>query len=124
MNRVRIEIYKSKEILVADVSDLKESDMIAILKRFRDKLIDDNKPMHMLAIFNDKSYVTPKFMEVAYRYRLGALQPLLLKQAIVGLNQPKMMILKGFNLFLKRNLKPFSTKEEALEYLTSDSNES
>jgi hypothetical protein len=120
MDRIRIEIYKSKEILIADVSDLKEDEMITLLKQYRDKVIKDNIPRLILAIFNDKSYVTPKFMEAVYQYRLAEVQPLLLKQTIIGLNQPKRMILKGFNLFLNRNIKPFSTKEEALDYLVSD----
>jgi hypothetical protein len=120
MDRIRIEIYKSKEILIADVSDLKEDAMIALLREYRDKIIAEKTARLVLAIFNDKSYVTPKFMEVAYRYRLEEVKPLLSKQAILGLNQPKMMILKGFNLFLNRNLIPFKTRDEALDYLVSE----
>jgi hypothetical protein len=120
MDRIQIEIYKSKEILIADVSDLKKDEMITLLKQFRDKIIADSVPRFILAVFNDRSYITPKFMEVVYQYRLDEVRPLLLKQAILGLNQPKMMILKGFNLFLNRDLKPFKTKEEALEYLVRE----
>jgi hypothetical protein len=120
MNRIRVEIYKSKEILIADVSDLKEDEMITLLKQYRDRIIAENKQRLILAIFNDRSYVTPKFMEAAYCYRLEEVKSLISKQAILGLNQPKMMILKGFNLFLKSNIKPFNTKEEALDYLVSE----
>lgn len=120
MDRLRIDIYKSKEILIIDVSDLKEDEMITLLKRYRDKIIAENIPRLILAIFNDKSYVTPKFMEAVYKYRIDEFQPLFLKQAVVGLNQPKMMILKGFNLFLNRKLTPFNSKEEALDYLISE----
>jgi hypothetical protein len=120
MNRLRDEIYKSKEILIIDVSDLKEDDMIDLLKRYRDKIISEKKARLILVIFNDKSYVTPKFMEAVYTYRIDEFQSLLIKQAVIGLNQPKMMILKGFNLFLNRNMTPFNTRDEALEYLVSE----
>jgi hypothetical protein len=120
MDRIRIEVYKSKEILVIDVSDLKEEDMIKLLMQYRDKIIAEKSSRLILTIFNDKTFVTPKFMETVYRYRLAEVQSLLLKQAVIGLNQPKMMILKGYNLFLNRNLTPFNTKEEALDYLISD----
>ena len=39
------------------------------------------------------------------------------RNALVGLNTPKMMILKGFNLLLGTDFRTFATEREAIEYL-------
>jgi hypothetical protein len=43
--------------------------------------------------------------------------PWIERNALVGLNKPKMMILKGFNLLLGTDYRAFSSEHEALEYL-------
>ena len=38
----------------------------------------------------------------------------------MGLNMPKMMILKGFNLIMNTDFRAFATEKEAIEYLIGE----
>jgi hypothetical protein len=42
-----------------------------------------------------------------------------IKQAVVGLSKPQRMILKGYNVIFKRDVKTFDTQEQAIKYLTA-----
>jgi hypothetical protein len=42
------------------------------------------------------------------------------KQAIIGMTPVKMWILKAFDLSLKKPIQPFSTFDEATNYLAAD----
>lgn len=61
-------------------------------------------------------FVTPRFvrhMEAA----TPRINHLIERNALVGLNKPKMMILKGFNLLLGTDYRAYASEREALEYL-------
>ena len=57
----------------------------------------------------------------AVRAETAKFIPLIEKQAIVGLNETKKIILKGFNLSIDRNVRAFHTKEEAISFLVDES---
>ena len=42
------------------------------------------------------------------------------KSAILGINKPKAILLRGVNLFSKLDVRAFDTKEEALDWLVSE----
>jgi hypothetical protein len=120
MNRINNEPHHGKEILVADFSDLKEDQMIALLRELRNKLIDDKKQVLLLIILNDRSFATSGFMNAFRTERREETFPFIIKQAVIGLSETKRIILKGYNLLYNRNIGAFHSKEEALLYLTSE----
>ena len=46
--------------------------------------------------------------------------PFLDKQAVVGLDPVKKLILKGYNFLVKRNIRAFDTREEAITFLLNE----
>ena len=117
---INIEIHSDKEILVIDFSGNKEDEMIEMMIEFRDIIIAGKKPILILGIFNDKNYLTPKFMQAFRKVKRDEVTPYILRQAVVGLSENKKIILKGFNLFFNRNIQPFDSKELAIRYLISE----
>lgn len=117
---IKIEIHSDKEILVIDFSGHKENEMIEMMIEFRDIIIAGKKPILILGIFNDKNYLTPKFMQAFRKVKREEVTPFIIRQAVVGLSDNKKMILKGYNLFFNRNIRPFDSRERAIQYLISE----
>ncbi|MBL7858650.1 MAG: hypothetical protein JNM57_13260 [Cyclobacteriaceae bacterium] len=107
-----------KEILFVDYSNKKEAEMIPLILESK-KIIQSNRAGQLLLSDFTNTYASPAFMNVLRREIMDVL-PLISKQAIIGLNEPKRWILKGFNLLLKTDYRAFDTKEEALAYLSAD----
>lgn len=106
-----------KEILMVDYSFMKEPEMIELLKRTRQLILDENKVQLILSNVSN-SYATPGFLN-AVRELVPGVSHLIEKQAVIGVNTPKRWIIKGLNLVLKANYMAFETREEAITYLTS-----
>jgi hypothetical protein len=119
MERIRTEIYKGREIMITDLSDFKEDEMIRLITKTREIIFSDKTPKIVLAIFNDKNHLTSRLMNHYRTEKTEAIQ-FIQRQAVVGFNDVQLWILKGYNLFAKRNIQAFRTKEEALEYLVSE----
>jgi hypothetical protein len=117
MEPIRTIKHGNKKILVVDLSGCNESRMIEVISEFRQLLIEEAKPRLVLAILNQKNYLTPKFMRHLETEKRAEVTPYLGKQAIVGLNEVKKTILDGFNSFYDRNMKAFDSIDEALAYL-------
>jgi len=56
-------IINDKEIMQIDYSDCNEDCMIEILSQARVMIRNANKPQRVLAIFNERSFLTPKVMQ-------------------------------------------------------------
>jgi len=97
-------VRNNKEILTIDFSDCDENQMVGLVGETVKILAAKNKPQLMLSIYNDKAYATPKFMN-AVRAETAKFIPLIEKQAMVGLNETKKIILEGFNLSIDRNVR-------------------
>ena len=117
---IKIEIHGDKEILVIDFSGRKEDEMIRMMIEFREIIIAGNKPVLVLGILNEKNYLTSGFMQSFRKVKRNEVTPFIKKQALIGLNDTKKIILKGYNLFFNRNIRPFDTKDEAIQYLISE----
>jgi hypothetical protein len=117
MNGVTKLISNRKEIWCINYSNCKEDDMIALACELTELGIAENKPMLVLAIYNEKNFVTPKVMRQFEKVTAKIIH-LVDKAAMVGLSPTKKIILKGYNLLFNRNFKAFNTKEEAIAYLT------
>ena len=90
--------------------------MISAVVELTGKILEKNKPIMILSIFNERAYITSGFMRAAEKANLE-IPHLIDKQALVGLSPVKKMILKGFNLLLRRNIRSFNTVDEAMEFL-------
>jgi len=112
----------NQEITVIDFSNLKENQMMQLISDARALLLREQRPQKMMAIFNEKNFITPKFMRHFETDQIEAIV-FIAKQAVVGLTSPQKMIVKGYNLFQNRNIKTFDTPEEAMKYLLDDSND-
>lgn len=108
----------NKEILIVDFSDCDENQMISLVEEGAQILLASNKPLLLLSIYNDQVYATPKFMNVV-REETAKFIHMLEKQAIVGLSDTKKIILNGYNLSFKRNVRSFNSKE-AISFLIDD----
>jgi len=92
--------------------------MISLVEEGAQILLASNKPLLLLSIYNDQVYATPKFMNVV-REETAKFIHMLEKQAIVGLSDTKKIILNGYNLSFKRNVRSFNSKE-AISFLIDD----
>lgn len=116
MSRVGKLLVHDQEICTVDYRDLKEAEMIKAASELRQLIAQDNKPVVVLTIFNDKAYVTPAFMRHAEKETAEVLH-LLDRVAFLGLSPTKKIILNGYNLLFRRNFRAFATREEAIDYL-------
>lgn len=117
--RVRKMTYRNKEILIIDYSNGNEAEMIAAATEVKELILTENKLVLTLSIFNERSYATPKFMRHVETV-IMEFGNLTSKNAAIGLSKPKIMILDGLNLLLKKSIISFGSIDEALDFLVSD----
>jgi len=115
MKEIQKIIINDKEIMQIDYSNCSEDHMIEILSQVRAIIKEDNKPHRVLAIFNEKSFLTPKVMQY---FNAGRLDPSLLeRQAAIGVSMVKKGIIKGHNVLQGNDIRIFESREEAISYL-------
>ena len=102
--------------MIVDFSDLKENEMIQLVTDSRTKLLEEQRPQRLLVLLNDNNFVTGRVMRHIEREKKEALV-YSVKQAIVGLSKPQRMILKGYNVIFRRDVRVFETQEQAIKYL-------
>ena len=120
MKRIEKVLSGNNEIYIVEYTDCKESEMIDLVKEVGRMVVSGGKSVCILSIYNDRSYATAKFMRQVERETRDAL-PLIKKQAIVGLNDSKKMILKGYNFLFRKNIRAFDTREDAFNFLIDES---
>ena len=109
-------VYLNKTFMIIDYSNSRENEMINRISILGDLVKLENKAVYLIAIFNDKSFATPSFMQQTELVTKG-LGTLIENKALVGLNLAKKMILKGQNNAYNTNIKSFDTVEEAIQDL-------
>lgn len=117
--RMKIVLHKGKEIVILDYSDLREEEMMQLLSYAKERVLEEGKLVLIGSIFNQKNFVTPKFMRFTESV-LKETEKLVVKNSITGISQTQVWILKGINMWYRRKLQAFKTKEELLEYLASE----
>ena len=117
LSNVRKIWHRQKKVLVLDYSDCSGDQMI---ERARSIVLQGNQRVVGLSIFNEKTFISNAFMRHAEKY-LPEVDPLIKRQAIVGLSVVQEWILRGLNLWYSKHIHQFNTEEEALQFLTSDS---
>lgn len=116
MDRVKKILYKGKEIVFVDYSNVKNDDeMIAIHKAHLDLVYKDNKKYIYIADYTG-SYTTPKYVKEVNK-SLQNNRNLIIKGAFIGITGGKAIILSTIISLFKLKFKNFDNKDEALEYL-------
>ncbi len=90
--------------------------MMKLLTECRKQLIEEKRMQKLLAIFNEKNYITAKVLKHFETDQLEAIQ-FSERLVCVGLSSTQKMILKGYNVIFNRYIKAFDKQEEALDYL-------
>lgn len=119
MERLRKTYYKDKEILIVDYSDCSGDDLIRIFEQARQLALTEKKQYLVLTIFSNNTYVSPGFIR-HIENEILTVDEFIDKQVIVGLSQIQEWILKGINLWYKRQIYAFNSIDEALEFLVKD----
>ncbi|MBL7844976.1 MAG: hypothetical protein KF846_10825 [Cyclobacteriaceae bacterium] len=118
MERIRELIIQGKEIVAIDYSNLKEAGMIALAIEVKTFIMKTDVPKLIINSFRN-TYITPAYVRHMESESV-AIKSLISRNALIGLNTPKMMILKGFNLLLGTDFRAFATEREAIEYLIGE----
>lgn len=118
MQRIRTLVIQGKEIIAIDYSNLKEAGMIALAIEAKAFIMKTDVPKLIINSFSH-TYITPAYVRHMESESV-AIKKFIARNALTGLNTPKMMILKGFNLLLGTDFRPFATEREAIEYLLGE----
>lgn len=117
MEGIRTIWVNDREILEVDFSNRKEQGMIDVLMEARRILIAGGRKQLVLALFNNKNYLTPRFMEYFRMKQREEAIDVIERQAIVGFDETKKHIIKGYNIIYNRDMRMFDTRDEALAFL-------
>ena len=101
-----------------DYSELNEAEMIALLDSAISLVLANNKPVKVLSILR-RNYITPAFMR-HFESQMPLVEHLSERNAIIGLSQIQLWILKAVNLWYKKQIHHFDTREEALNFLVQE----
>lgn len=118
LERISIVEIQGKEIVAIDYSNLKEAGMIALAIEAKAFIMKTDLPKLIINFFHN-TYVTPAYVRHMEK-ESEAIKKFIARNALIGLNTPKMMILKGFNLLLGTDFRAFATEREAIEYLLGE----
>lgn len=118
MNRIRTVIIQNHSILVIDYSNLKESEMIQLAIDVKAHILSVKTPQLIISNFRN-TFISSKYLRHMER-ETEYVEPYIKRNVLVGLNTPKMMILRGFNLLLGTDYRAFSDERSALEYLIQE----
>ncbi|HEX6892330.1 MAG TPA: hypothetical protein VF141_16600 [Chryseolinea sp.] len=116
--RLRKVLHKNKEVLIIDYSNCKEAAMIELVTTASELVHKENKKVFLLSIFNDKTYVSPKFIRHVEK-ELKAAEHLIVKNAITGISPVQRWIVKGINLWYTNQIHPLDSVDKALDFLVA-----
>jgi phenylalanyl-tRNA synthetase beta subunit len=107
--------YKGKEILFIDYRGLGMEESLETLNRANEMMQERGGKILVLVDTRD-TYTSPEFMARLKESgkQLGSVME---KQAVVGITGLKAILLDAYNRFTGASLRPFSTQEEAKEWL-------
>ncbi|MCU0383214.1 MAG: hypothetical protein MUF68_04035 [Cyclobacteriaceae bacterium] len=115
MNRLKTITIQEKTILVVDYAGCKEEEMLELAAKAKALIITGEKDKLVISRYSNM-YITPRFVRF-FENETNEVKPYLLRNALIGLNEPKKLILKAFNFFMGTDFRAFDTEKEALEFL-------
>ena len=116
--RVKWINYKEKEILLDDYTGLQGEELVETIEVLTNHLMDSGKKEILLLIDLNNSYtnkeVVNAFTEAGKRVR-----PVVKRTAVLGITGVKKVLLNVVNKLSSIDANPFSTEEDAKEWLVS-----
>jgi len=119
MERIRKIYFKDKEILIVDYSDCKGEEMIKVFNEGKKLVLSENKRYLVLKIFNEKTFLSPDFMRFLEK-EISEIDQFIEKHAVIGISTIQGWIIKGMNLWMKRQIHIYDSMDEALEFLVKE----
>jgi hypothetical protein len=111
--------FNGKKILLAEYCKCKtEDEMLKLLEEAAAFYRNSAVKIVSLSDFTG-TFVSTRFMTQAKHFGETSFSPKSEKMAIVGIDGIKKILLQAYNTVVKNKIVPFSSKEKALEYLTS-----
>lgn len=111
--------HQDKKIFFIDYSGLKKKeDMMLTLQQAVAMAKESDEPLRTLIDMSNASG-SQEWMEESKKQG-QAIKDKAMKTAIIGVSGVKKVLLIGYNAVVGGRVKPFNTKEEALNYLTKD----
>jgi hypothetical protein len=115
MSRIKTIVVQGKSIIVVDYAGCKEDEMLALAALAKATIQSDDSLKLVISRYTNM-YITPRFVRF-FENETNEVKPFLKKNALIGLNEPKKIILKAFNFFMGTDFRAFDTEKEALEFL-------
>ena len=109
--------YKGKEILLDDYTNL-QGDYVEIIEALTNHLINSGKKEILLLIDLNNSY-TNKAVVNAFTEAGKRVRPVVKRTAVLGITGVKKVLLNVVNKLSSIDANPFSTEEDAKEWLIS-----
>ncbi|MCZ8215501.1 MAG: hypothetical protein O9262_04635 [Cyclobacteriaceae bacterium] len=115
MSRIKTIVVQGKSIIVVDYAGCQEDEMLALAALAKATIQSDDSLKLVISRYTNM-YITPRFVRF-FENETNEVKPFLKKNALIGLNEPKKIILKAFNFFMGTDFRAFDTEKEALEFL-------
>ncbi len=119
MSRLKNIVLQGHTIIVVDYAGCKEEEMLTLAARAKEAIKVDASPKLVISRYSNM-YITPRFVRF-FENETNEVKPFLKKNALIGLNEPKKVILKAFNFFMGTDFRAFDSEREALEFLIETS---
>ncbi len=117
--RISWKTYKGKQILYVDYSGLKTDEMIKLLHDSCDVLNTSSGGVLLLTNFENTTATTEYMNEVKHLGK-DVITVKAAKTALLGIVGVKSVLVQGYAFFTgEKNLKTFSTEQDAMEWLVS-----
>lgn len=115
MSRIKSIVLQGKSIIVVDYAGCKEDEMLALAVLAKEAVKAEGTLKLVISRYSNM-YITPRFIRF-FENETNEVKPFLKKNALIGLNEPKKIILKAFNFFMGTDFRAFDSEKEALEFL-------
>ena len=117
VSRVYPIIHRGYELLIVDFSDCHGQSYIDVFNLAKEWLLREKRTVSIISVFNAKTFVTPDVMRFIEK-ELPTVDQFILKNTITGISATQQWILKGLNLWYKKQIHHFTTREEAIDFLS------
>ncbi len=118
MSRIKSIVLQGKSIIVVDYAGCKEDEMLALAAQAKTAVKAEGTLKLVISRYTNM-YITPRFVRF-FENETNEVKPYLKKNALIGLNEPKKIILKAFNFFMGTDFRAFDSEKEALEFLLEE----
>lgn len=118
MSRIKSIVLQGKSIIVVDYAGCKEDEMLALAALAKAAVKAEGTLKLVISRYSNM-YITPRFVRF-FENETNEVKPFLKKNALIGLNEPKKIILKAFNFFMGTDFRAFDTEKQALEFLLEE----